>query len=62
LGFGLGFAGCAAAGVRAPRLALRRSGRVRGRLLRTSRSPSAIRTSFLKREFGRAEPFQGCET
>jgi len=32
---------------------------VRGRLLRTSRSPSAIHTSFLKREFGRVEAFQG---
>jgi hypothetical protein len=30
---------------------------VRGRLLRTSRSPSAMATSFLKREFGRAEAF-----
>ena len=65
LGLGFAFApvfaafGFAAAVVRGARLALRRSGRVRGRLLRTSRSPSAIYTSFLKREFGRVEAFQG---
>jgi hypothetical protein len=55
---GAGFAaGFAAPALRAPRLALRRSGRVRGRLLRTSRSPSAMSTSFLKREFLGAEAF-----
>jgi hypothetical protein len=55
--FDFGFA--APAAVRVSRLELRRSGRVRGRLLRTSRSPSAIGTSFLKREFARVEAFQG---
>jgi hypothetical protein len=54
--FDFGFA--APAGARSPRLELRRSGRVRGRLLRTSRSPSAMGTSFLKREFVRVEAFQ----
>jgi hypothetical protein len=51
------FAAAAPAAERAPRLALRRSGRVRGRLLRTSRSPSAMTTSFLKRQFAGAEAF-----
>ena len=59
LGFATFFAAVVPAGVRAARLVLRRSGRVRGRLLRTSRSPSAITTSFLKREFGGVEAFQG---